>query len=310
MATKRRTSKGRKSKPQEKRQNAKIDFEATVGCLDSGSFIRTRRGLYKRPSKGSEPALKSACFRTFDVTELLESILKLLSIQDICICKGVNRHFKKVIDGSIELQRLTFMAHIQERADFDNRILVDYPGKTIVKSTSRPGDLDIREMSRTDRWVHQACVVNTLAVRADDSSKRPERSRSTQHCAACGIMERGHTPLGLMMLNYADSDLKPEASIRNMFLTQPPSTKLWWPVRQADSREFPRLEYRFSRKGFTLGEAIVIAEKEAPLLKKRVHDFGLRMGLDLFVDWDEFEALMRGEKFECPDKTSKKLKWE
>lgn len=197
-----------------------------MGCLDSRSFIRTRRGLYTRRRVEAEPVSKPACFRTFDVTELLESILKLLSIKEICICKGVNRHFKTVIDGSMELQRLTFMAPIQETADFDVRILVDYQGQTISKSNSRPGDLDIREMSRKNKWIHEACVVNTLAVRADASRKRPGVSRSNQHCMACGIMDRGHTPLGVLMLSYDDSDLKPEASIRNMFLTQSPSTKL------------------------------------------------------------------------------------
>lgn len=125
MAPKRRKSNGRKAKPKKKSQRAKIELEATVGCLDRASFIRTRRGLYKRPSRGSTPASKSACLRTFDVTELFESILKHLSIKDICICKGVNTHFKTVIDGSIELQRFAFIAPIQETADFDVRILVD-----------------------------------------------------------------------------------------------------------------------------------------------------------------------------------------
>lgn len=165
-------------------------------------------------------------------------------------------------------------------------------------------------MSRTNKWIHEACVVNTLAVRSDDPRKHPGASRKTQHCTACCMMKRGHSPLGVLMLNYDDSSLRTEASIRNMFLTQPPSTKLWWPVRQVDGRLPPKFEYRFSRKSFTLGEVIEIAEKEAPLLKKRVQDFELRTGLGLFIELDEFEALMRGEKFECHDKTSKALRWE
>lgn len=90
----------------------------------------------------------SAAARTFKTTELLEQILKSLSIEDVVQAQRVNHKWRDVIAGSLELQQTLFLAaapchaylyfrydapHDTRRLVFTPELLEDYHCLTIAQ---------------------------------------------------------------------------------------------------------------------------------------------------------------------------------